>query len=342
MTLRGLLPLLCFLLLAPGCRSTDTVVGTPQIVPLSGGATRRLKADEAQLLATLERAVRAGDDELAERLVTRLEARASTPELRELAASYRRVLYGRRLTAQVQLSLRSQPTARPGVFRLMLDARHGHERPLRLLLPPGTLELRRQRVLPTGDSSRDLDTRLVAALSDLELAPGEARALPLLEYELEVGVALAVRESWRLVTLGGELAEGEERYPVAHLEVAPCERQRLAGYLPRASLPPEELLSYIARERIHLPALLERTVRIAPERRLETLGALEPVLEELRRERPEHFVGLAPALAWITRRTDPVGGWSPALRAQLAQRELRRGGAGAETNGAITPEEPVR
>jgi len=99
---------------------------------------------------------------------------------------------------------------------------------------------------------------------------------------------------------------------------------RLVSVLPTGSIEPEELVRYVSAGRIHVPALMERAVRILPEDRERALDLLEPVVESLGLVDLELLV---PALRWLTRRVDPAGNpeaWRAFLRARGVREEERR------------------
>ena len=71
-----------------------------------------------------------------------------------------------------------------------------------------------------------------------------------------------------------------------------------ATYLPGEPVEPSELVRYATGEVVSLPALLERAVRIVPERRAEALIELSHELDQIEDARLEE---LLPALRWLAR-----------------------------------------
>ena len=72
-----------------------------------------------------------------------------------------------------------------------------------------------------------------------------------------------------------------------------------------SSSEPAELARYASGATPWLPALLERAVRVAPERRGEALDLLAPLVET---STPAQIERLAPALRWLSGASDPEAG----------------------------------
>ena len=323
----------------PACRAASADARAPRLPGTTSPRERRpvLPAPLLPALEALRAAVVDGEDETAEAILAGLRARApADPEVERLLAGFERVLEGRRLVRSLDLALRLEPATpsaprgdgaepraggpagAPAVprFRLVLDASHGRPEPLTLRLPPATLERLVVALDPRGLQTKSFETRNVPELSELTLAPGAVRSLTLLDYELSTGAALAAREEWRLRLHSGSVAAGEAELPASRIASATCEHVVLAPFLPAAPVEPEVLAAYVQRDEVWLPALLERTVRIAPGRRVEALELLLPVVEGLARERPERIDELAPALSWLLRVTEGGDGVLEALRSR--------------------------
>jgi hypothetical protein len=193
------------------------------------------------------------------------------------------------------------------------------------LLPPVSLERLIVAVDARGVETRAYDTRLSAALEGLVVPPTGERRVGLCVYDVQLGRALALRERWRVATREGQIRDGGEVFPAADVGVASVERTYVASYFPRTTVVPTEFLSYLPRDTIALPPLLERAVRIAPERREETLDKLLPVARLLAHTRPQRFEEAAPALRWLARTGAP--GVDP--ESWIAYLEQRAGRPGA-------------
>jgi len=261
----------------------------------------------------LAAAVKDGEDELARRILAGIMARHPPEHLREFARGYERILDGRALGRELDLALVSEPVVgSAGDFRLVLEAGHGRTEPVVLRLPPAGLRRTVTAIDPSGNESRSLTTAFTPAVEDLSVPPGERVRVRLLDYELELGGALAARERWTLEMHAGVFEVGGEELPAQDPVVRAAERTRLAPFLPPAPVEPAELARYLAGDELYLPALIERAVRIAPERREEALDALTPVVLRLEQERPARLESAAPALRWLARtgRQDTPAAWA--------------------------------
>lgn len=264
-----------------------------------------IEPDLVPAFETLRNATDAGDDALARRVLDGLLARDPQGSALDTAESFGRILHGRELVDALTLELESQPTGQRGVFRLTLVMRQRWGTELELRLPPVSLERLIVAVDARGVETRTYDTRLSAVLEGLVVPPTGERRVGLCVYDVYLGRALALRERWRVATREGQIREGTELFPAADVAVASLERTYVASYFPRAAVEPAEFLSYLQRDTIALPPLLERAVRIAPERREEALDGLLPVARLLAHTRPQRFEEAAPALRWLARTGAP-------------------------------------
>jgi hypothetical protein len=287
--------------------------------------TARVPPELAPAFRALEAAVVGGEDARARRVLAGILARGPTGDVLELARAFERVLDGRDLVRSLDLRLALEPDAeREGRMRVLLFASHGGTESLRLRLPPGSLEHLVVAVDARGIETRDLGSRIVDAVEELVLAPGRTRRVELARYSVPLGRALAARDQWRLRLRSGEVEVAGAAYPAADPSVAPCERTLVAAFLPSEPIEPAELARYLrATEELWTPALVERAVRIAPERREEALDLLAPVVRELAASDPERVAAATPALRWLARTGAPgrsAREWSRwlALRAEPA------------------------
>jgi hypothetical protein len=205
----------------------------------------------------------------------------------------------------------------------VLVAWHARAVDVTLRLPAGMLRRVRTTLDVRGDESRSLSTEATTALGDLSLPAGEIVRVPLCSFELPTAGALAVREHWSLTARAGSVLLADEELPAQEPSIAACETTRLASFLPTADVEPAELVAYLHREELYLPALLERAVRIPAARREEALVLLEPVVAELAANRPAHLADASPALRWLARSVDH-GREPAAWAAWFAARESAR------------------
>jgi hypothetical protein len=108
-----------------------------------------------------------------------------------------------------------------------------------------------------------------------------------------------------LEILPGEFRTDDDRFlPAQHIPIEQLELVRLGSYLPTAPVEPQELKAYVETGRMFVPALMERAVRIPPERREEALDLLSPLVERMN---VMDLEALVPALRWLARTSRPAG-----------------------------------
>lgn len=258
-------------------------------------------------LRALQAALEEEEDELAQRLVATLRTRELTSEEDALVAAAERVLAGRELVRALELTLESVPVegAPEGAFQLRLRARSRAATPLRLSLPPADLKRMRVAMDAHGMEGIEYESRACTALGALEVPAGGERELELFSYELPIGRALAVRETWALATRSGEIEGGGTSYPAARVAVSGCERERLSPFVEARTLEARALADFlVASEPPPARALLEVAMGIPIERRPAALDALTPVVMRLSQEDPERVKAAEPALRWLTGERD--------------------------------------
>jgi len=310
------------------CRSSgdEPTIGGP--IVLGPGVEDRLRLEAAFVPAfdALQAAVDDGEDEVARRILAGIRARRPSAEVEEYAASFERVLDGRALVRDVDLRLASEPVeGAPGDLLLVLLAAHSRDVDVTLRLPAATLRRGRIAVDARGDDASGMTTETTDALGALRIPAGETVRVPLRAAELRLGGALCVRERWTLSTRAGFALLEEEELPAQDVAIEPCEVVRLAPFLPTAPVEPAELVRYLQDEQeLFVPALMERAVRIAPERRGEALDLLAPVVTRMAGDDPERLTTAAPALRWLARSRDAGGdpvAWSAWFAGRTAKRE---------------------
>jgi len=294
--------------------------------PVALASGEPVAAEYAPALEALERAVLDGDDEVARSTLERLLARSPSGRSLELARAFERILDGRELVASLDLRLAAEELdGHVATYRLWLVAAHPHESELRF--HPGAASLRESvlAVDPGGAESRAVSTLALEDLDTLVLPPGEELRVELATLRLPSPPgALALRARVELELLPGTIELEGRRLPARDARVERVEIVRLAAFLPTATVEPSELLRYVTSERVELPPLMERAVRIAPGRRAEALDLLAPEVEGLSLLTLGRMV---PALRWLSGTTLPGGdpeAWRRWLRARAARRTGER------------------
>lgn len=324
-------------MLAASCGTTFDQVGEgPEevVLPAEDPAIERdlqsgVPPEFVPALEAVQVALAEGDELNARRALLRLLARQPEGRTLELARGFERILDGRERIGWLDWRLEAaEDPERPGSYDLVLVA--SQQGPERLVLRSGGARLRvtQYAVDPDGHERRGSRRDAVPFPSELELpTEGELR-LPIADLSLEppTGV-LAFSSVFDFELLPGEFVEDERHLPVQTVPVESLEIVRLAGELSAAPLDPGELVAYVDRGHIFVPALLERTVRILPGRRAEALDGLTPVVERLNIVELELLV---PALRWLSR-SDVPGGDPEAWRRWLRERGAR---------GALAEEPP--
>jgi hypothetical protein len=288
---------------------------------------RRIAARELEpfepAFEELAAALAARDDELARSILDFALARQPQGAARDVAERFRSVLEGRRLLRSLHLALEVSPVPDTARVRVALSMRWDGDEPLRLDTPGASLDYLCVGLTPTGVEQRSAQRVFVDVLDRLQLRPAESRRASLGEFPAPIQGLIAARGHWRLTTASGVARANDFELSSEHVPSAVGDLAWLDPRLPRAELEPADLVDYVRRGAPSMPALLERTVRIAPERRDEALELLAPVLLE----RPLVEIGrAAPVLRWLSgqRVDDGFGEDGPRWREWLLAREKLR------------------
>ena len=297
-----------------GCAAPDAASGSASPPSLRGPEARYLPLFEA-----LRETTNAHEDATARRIALNLRARiaadrargitSGTEEALVLLKSFETVLRGRALVDSLEVELVARPLGgRPlggrNVVELVLRLRSAEGEPF--VLRPGAPVLRTVRVsrAPDGREGRVTRRTSVSGCERLELAGEEWREIALGPMATTIPrAAMATQTRWTLELGFGEARQGGRSYPAADLASVSLERVDLAAFLPNAAIEPAELARFAAREEFALAPLLERTVRIVPERRGEALDLLAPLVERMTAEELERLV---PVLRWLSGVATPV------------------------------------
>lgn len=267
--------------------------------PTAVGSGAGVDPEHLPALEALERAVQDGHEAAARAILQRLYAREPKGRALAIAQSYERILDGRMLARDLRLALVAEedPT-RAGRYRLALLASQPRE--FELCVRPGAARLCQEfcAVDPDGSERRGASSRALDGLAELRLPPGVEARSELAEVDLELPRGgLAARLELVLELLPGEIVVEGRSLPAQELRVAPLELVRTASFLPEPRVEPAELERYACSGRVRVEALMERAVRIAPERRDEALDLFARRAAELSSVTLEE---IAPALRWLS------------------------------------------
>ena len=246
----------------------------------------------------LGHAIEAGEDQVAQDLLGKILEREPEGDTLARAEGYGRILEGRRLSRALELRLIVSPAERkPGRVVLHLEASHDLPGTLGVHSLPPILKMLVTGVDPRGLEQRSARSIGVDRASFFEVEPNRPHRIRLGDYPLNAGTALAVRGTYELEFPASELELGGELFPANDLTVIPATEVRLASFLPTGPVDPAELLRYLKGDSFSTPAMLERAVRVAPERRAEALDLLSKEAGQMSLVQLEQAI---PALRWIS------------------------------------------
>ncbi|MFT7669065.1 MAG: hypothetical protein ACI8X5_001765 [Planctomycetota bacterium] len=260
------------------------------------------------ILDAIRVALEDGDEATARRTLRRLLARKPAGRTLELALGFERILDGRERIRWLDFHLEAieLPEA-PGSFRLeLVVSQKGNED---LLLCAGGARIRVTQYVVDAIGGERRSSRRDAAPFPTELliaSDGAEQRWPVVQLELSAPPeVLAYSSVITLEILPGEFRTDDGRYlPVQHIPIEPLELVRLGNYLPTAAVEPQEMKEYVETGHMFGPALMERAVRILPERREEALDLLSPLVERMT---VMDLEALVPALRWLARTSRPAG-----------------------------------
>lgn len=309
----------------------------------SGGLHPDAPREFSESFRRLQECLELGEDQEARMVLLRMRALDPGPDVLDLLEGYERILDGRELVRGLDLWI--EPQADPAVagrYQLFLVA-SCHGPAVELLTTGARLRCRLQGMDMNGADHRRLQNMHVEAARDLDLVPGNIERRLLGEVDLPVGGStLALRATCDLILLAGEVEASsgplatDGRLPAQRVPVQTAEFVNLASYLPNEPVSPEELERYfreellgkpitprdseLTAEVLHLPRILERTVRILPSERERALDLVTPIFGELIGAEREYML---PCLRWLSGSSEHGGdieAWSRWLTARAEAR----------------------
>jgi hypothetical protein len=275
---------------------------------------------------SLRAAIDDGDDASARAILWRMRAMAPSSAARETLDAFDRILDGRAVARTIELRLFARGADARGRRTLSLAIVPHRDGRLKLCAAAARLSSLVWGVDPRGYEHRSARSEPRDELAELALSGNEPKIVDLVQFDVPLANDLAVRARFDLELVEPEVELDGRRLPASSLRVEPCEVVSLAKFLPSGAVEPEELVRCISRPSFPLAAALERTVRIAPERRAEALDLLEPAIATMNRVDLERAV---PCLRWLSGDRD-LGGdpdlWRRWIEARARERAARERG----------------
>ncbi len=268
---------------------------------VADAALRRLRGrlmSERQSLPTVAQAKANQGDLSFQVLSGELPARENVDAALRMVDGFGKVVEGRKRMGALELEVLVERIQGQEAVQVSLVGRSTWPTPITLRPGPVALDLRRTSLEPrAGIERQDAANQALDESLALEIpAMGEV-SLALTEIPIEVPVgAIATRMRVSLRFIGGTVEDGGESFPARDIVAEPAQRTDLAGWVPASLVEPDELVELVKRGNAPLPALLERTVRIAPSRHEETLDRLGAAVETLP---VESLRTLVPSLRWL-------------------------------------------
>lgn len=347
------LHLLLLALIAAACSASGHSSG-PGDRPRSERTVAGVSARYQPAFRALSAAVEAHEDETAWSILRRLELRivsglrrgtapddGAAPGSRathlaenalEFLRAFERILGGRARVQSLDLALIGHAADDGRRIRVVLRATSHYSAPLLLRAGPPTLRIHSAFVNERGRESHSLREQRAPGLEEIWVDPRGVTEVELGTFPLGVpSLAIAVRTRWSLDFRAGVVLEGDDSFPAMAIAIEPLERTVIAPFFPLNPVAPAELARYVQVQGAALAPIMERAVRIPPERGEEALDLLVPVVE---RSTVEELALMVPAIRWLARTTVPASdplAWKAWMRARAhASEELGQGHSGLD------------
>lgn len=286
-----------------------------------------LRRLELRIVADLQRAAASEDGAAPGSPAARIAADAL-----EFLRAFERILGGRARVQSLELALIGRVVDDGHRIRVVLRATSRHGAPLALRPGPSTLRIQTAFVNERGHETRGAREQHALAIEEIWVDPRGVTEVELGTFPLGVPPrAIAARTRWSLDFRAGAVIEGEATFPAMRIEIEPLERTVVAAFFPLNPVEPAELARYVEVAGATLAPIMERAVRIPPERGAEALDLLTPIVE---RSTVEELALIVPAIRWLARTTVPASdplAWREWMRARArASGELGPGRSGLD------------
>jgi hypothetical protein len=245
----------------------------------------------------LRAAVEEDEDEVARAILRRLMPRISDTLSQKLADGYGQILAGRSARDAINAEVIIDELAEGG-FAVSLALSQGLFDAMTLTPNHVKVHAVTRSIDLAGRQSVYAVDRFVEVVEGWSLMRDQLGSVSLGSDLPNFGDGLlAVRCEWKVVLGAGSVEVPAGVFPLMGVKIRDGAVVRLSKELPTQAVEPEELLRYCLEPVVRVDALLERTVRISPDRYEETLdliGKGEPGLS------PARIQELSPSLAWLT------------------------------------------
>jgi hypothetical protein len=245
----------------------------------------------------LRAAVAEDEDEMARAILRRLKPRISDPLSQKLADGYEQVLTGRSARDAISAEVIIDELVEGG-FAVSLALSQSLFDGMTLTPSHVKIHAMTRSIDLGGHQSIYAVDRIVEVVEGWSLIRDEVASVPLGSDLPSFGDGLlAVRCEWKVVLGAGSVELPAGLFPLMGVNIRDGAIVRLSKEVPTQAVEPEELLRYCLQPVVRVDALLERTVRISPNRYEEALDLIskgEPRLS------PARIQELIPSLAWLT------------------------------------------
>ena len=245
----------------------------------------------------LRAAVAEDEDEMARAILRRLKPRISDSLSQKLADGYEQVLMGRSARDAISAEVNIDELAEGG-FAVSLALSQSLFDGMTLTPSHVKVHAMTRSIDIAGHQSIYAVDRIVEVVEGWSLMRDKVGSIPLGSDLPSFGDGLlAVRCEWKVVLGAGSVELPDGIFPLMGVNIRDGAIVRLSKEVPTQAVEPEELLRYCLEPVVRVDALLERTVRIAPNRYEETLDLIG---EGESRLSPARIQELIPSLAWLT------------------------------------------
>ena len=247
-------------------------------------------------------ALRIGDEEVVRSVLIRMRARGASGGTLEWIEGVERGLVGRRMVADLDLTLEVRELALDGggttrILGLRAKSVANAGGPLSFSISPPVLKIERTWIDASGQDGQESDSVGIETMTSFQLNGEEGGWIPILPLTTPRGQAAAVREIWSLEMHHCYFKLAGEKIPVNAPRVRSCERYLLGSHLQLGWLEPDAVAKFaMGSDTPNTSQLVERAVRTRPS---DWAIALDHITAELDKIPQSRLEQLAPVLRWF-------------------------------------------